>query len=152
MRKYLFPAFLLTVLLSACGKSAAPVPSPNEIWTAIQAEVPLSDMTDTGSDYLESLTGIHPEQCEQAICLLPAMGNAPDEIILVQAVGEDAAQNIQQQLEDRLDYKKRSVQQYLTEYQPIVANGVVRRDGLIVSLIVSPQIDKIIQIYDGLTK
>lgn len=150
MRKYLFPVLILAVLLSACGRRTGQLPLPDELWAAIQAEVTLPDMTDTGSDYLESLTGIRPEQYEQALCLLLAEGTAPDEIILVQAVDENAAQDIQRKLEDRLDYKSRSVQQYLTEYQPMVADGVVRRDGLAVSLIVSEQIDEIIQVYIGL--
>lgn len=150
MRKYLFPVLILAVLLSACGGRTGQLPLPDELWAAIQAEVTLPDMTDTGSDYLESLTGIHPEQYEQALCLLLAEGTAPDEIILVQAVDEDAAQDIQRKLEDRLDYKSRSVQQYLTEYQSVVEGGVVRQDGLAVSLIVSAQIDEIIQVYIGL--
>ena len=58
-----------------------------------------------------------------------------------------AAQKIQQKLENRLDYKRQSTEQYFTEYQPMVQAGVVRLDGLVVSLIVSDQVDEIIDVF-----
>ena len=57
---------------------------------------------------------------------------------------------IQALLDQRLEYKQESGQLYLTEDQPMLQAGVVRRDGLTVSLIVSGQADEILRVYDGL--
>lgn len=49
-----------------------------------------------------------------------------------------------------MDYKQESGQLYLTEYQPVLQAGIVRRDGLTVSLIVSDQLEDIMRVYDSL--
>ena len=49
-----------------------------------------------------------------------------------------------------LDYKQECGRLYLTEYQPMLRAGVIRRDGLTVSLIVSGQVEEILRVYDGL--
>lgn len=75
---------------------------------------------------------------------------APDEIIIVQRKDNETAENAQELLEKRLEYKQESGQLYLTEYQPILQAGIVQRDGLTGSLIVSGQVEEILLVYDGL--
>lgn len=103
-------------------------------------------MVDTAETDLEALTGIRPDSYDSAVCYRLCEGTAPDEIIIVRGRDEEAAGTIQERLEKRLKYKQESGQLYLTEYQPMLRAGVVRRDGLTVSLIVSGQIDDILRI------
>lgn len=142
-------AALVLLLLPGCGEEKE-LPPPAELLAAIQEEVALPAMIDVAATDLEALTGIGPDAYDSAVCYLPAEGIAPEELIIVLARDDQAAEEVQRLLEARLDYKLRSVQVYLTEYQPMVQAGVVRRDGLTVSLIVSQQVEDIVQVYDGM--
>lgn len=150
MRKYLAAPLILVLLLSGCGARAKELPAPAELFAAIRAQVELPEMIDTAEADLEALTGIGPDSYENAVCYRLYEGTAPDEIIIVRSRDEEAAGSIQALLEKRLDYKRQSGQLYLTEYQPMLQAGVVRRDGLTVSLIVSAQVQEILRIYDNL--
>lgn len=150
MRKYLW-ALLALLLLSGCGGQTRELPPPADLFAAIQAEVELPEMIDTAGTELEALTGIGPELYDSAVCYRLREGTAPDEIILVRGRDEGSAADIQERLEKRLEYKQGSGRLYLTEYQPMLQAGVVRRDGLSVSLIVSGQVDQIQRICGGLT-
>lgn len=150
MRRYLTALAALALLLSGCRAKASELPPPAELLAAIQAEVELPEMVDTAETDLEALTGIGPEDWDSAVCCRLLEGVAPDEIIIVQAGSEEAADRVQELLEKRLAYKQESGRLYLTEYQPMLQDGVVRRDGLTVSLIVSGQAADIARVYDSL--
>lgn len=146
-RKLLALLAIVILLLPSCAIENRDMPTPSQLLMALNEEVALLDMIDVGGEYLEALTGISSEYYDEAVCLQLAEGTAPDEIIIIQAKDEAAAQEIQQKLENRLDYKRQSTEQYFTEYQPMVQAGVVRLDGLVVSLIVSDQVDEIIDVF-----
>lgn len=140
---------VLAVLLSSCGAETKELPAPADLFAAIQAETELPQMVDTAETDLEALTGIRPDSYDSAVCCRLYEGTAPDEIIIVQSRDSEAAAEIQTRLENRLEYKRESGRLYLTEYQPMLQAGTVRRDGLTVSLIVSEQAAEIAQVYDS---
>lgn len=150
MKKYLPILFLLAILLSGCSVETRELPPPAELFDTIQANVDLPEMVDTANTDLDALTGIEPNSYDNAVCYRLYEGTAPDEIIIVQGRDNEAAEKIQELLEKRLEYKQESGQLYLTEYQPMLQSGVVRRYGLTVSLIVSGQVEEILRLYDGL--
>lgn len=136
----------IAILLSSCSVKDRNMLTPSQLLIALDKEVTLPDMIDVGNEYLEALTGIGPEYYDEAVCLQLVEGTAPDEIIIIQAKNEIIAQEIQERLENRLNYKRESTELYFTEYQPMVQAGAVRLDGLVVSLIVSDQVDEIIDV------
>lgn len=140
----------LALLLPGCGAKARELPSPAQLLAAVQAGAELPEMVDTAETELEALTGIGPDRYDGAVCCRLSEGTAPDEFIIVRGRDEKAAGEIQKLLEKRLEYKRESGKLYLTEYQPMLQAGVVRRDGLTVSLIVSEQVDAVMRVYDGL--
>lgn len=148
VRRWKVLFFVCIVFLCACSAPAAELPAPEELFTAIQDAVALPEMVDVADDYLESALGLTPEDCDSAVYYLLAEGMAPDEIVIIKAKDDAFAKEIQKKLEDRLDYKKQAAQLYLTEYMPVIQAGVVRRDGLTLSLIVSEQVEQIVQIYE----
>ena len=150
MEKCLPILFLLAVLLSGCETETRELPPPAELFAAIQADVDLPEMVDTAETDLESLTGIGPDIYDSAVCYRLYEGTAPDEIIIVQGRNNETAEKAQELLEKRLEYKQESGRFYLTEYQPMLQAGIVRRDGLTVSLIVSRQVEEILRLYDSL--
>lgn len=150
MKKYLPILLLLTMILSGCRSETQELPPPAELFSAIQAKVELPKMVDTAETDLEALTGIESDTYDCAVCYRLYEGTAPDEIIIVHARDNEMSREIQLLLEKRLGYKRESGELYLTEYQPMLRDGVVRLDGLTVSLIVSERVDEIVQIYNAL--
>lgn len=150
MKKCLPILFLLAILLFGCNVETRELPPPAELFDTILADVELPEMVDTTDTDLEALTGIGPDSYDGAVCYRLYEGTAPDEIIIVQGKDNETAEKAQELLEKRLEYKQESGQLYLTEYQPMLQAGIVRRDGLTVSLIVSGQVEEILRLYDGL--
>ena len=138
------------MILSGCRSETQELPPPTELFAAIQAKVELPKMVDTAETDLEALTGIESDTYDSAVCYRLYEGTAPDEIIIVHARDNEMSREIQLLLEKRLGYKRESGELYLTEYQPMLRDGVVRLDGLTVSLIVSERADEIVQIYNAL--
>lgn len=139
---------LIPVLLASCAGKTAELPAPQALFEEIQQRVELPEMVDLAEELLLDSTGIEEESYDSAVCCLLSEGMGPDEIIIVKAADDKAADNIQEKLRARLDYKEAAAQVYLTEYMPLIQEGVVRRDGLTVSLIVSEKVEEIVQIYD----
>ena len=150
MKKYLPILLLLTMILSGCRLETQELPPPTELFAAIQAKVELPKMVNTAETDLEALIGIESDTYDSAVCYRLYEGTAPDEIIIVHARDNEMSREIQLLLEKRLGYKRESGELYLTEYQPMLRDGVVRLDGLTVSLIVSERADEIVQIYNAL--
>lgn len=150
MRRRLILLMALAAVLSGCTAQARELPPPAQLFAAIQTQVELPEMVDTAGTDLEALTGIGPDCCDGAVCLRLREGTAPDEIIIVRGQDEEAAGEIQELFEKRLEYKQEAGRLYLTEYQPMLQAGVIRRDGLTVSLIVSERAEEIERVYAGL--
>jgi len=150
MKKLSFILCLLLLVPLGCSRSErTQLPAPAALFDEISTAAQLPAMTDVAADFLETDTGIDPAACDGAVYFLLELGTAPDEIIIVRAKTEADAADIMTRLENRLAYKEESAQVYLTEYLPMIQNGVVRRDGLTVSLIVSDQMEAILKVYDN---
>ena len=143
--------FLLTVLafLTACGETAAELPLPDGLFTQIQSAVPMENMVDVSEDFLESNLGITAEDHNGAVYYITAVGASCEEIIILRAKDEKGAAAFYEIFETRLAYIEKSAQNYLTEYLPMIASAALRKDGLTVSLIVSPHVAEIEQVYDS---
>ncbi len=150
MRRYLAVVIVLILPLFGCGAPAGQLPPLAELFAAVQAQVELPEMVDTAGTDLEALTGIGPDTYDGAVCYRLLEGTAPDEIIIVRGRDSAAAGAIQERLEKRLEEKREAGRLYLIEYQPMLQAGVVRRDGLTVSLIVSGQVEEISRVYENL--
>ena len=149
MKCRIFTALLLVALLSSCSAKEVNLPPPSEMFIAIGSAVGLPEMVDVVDELMEENTGIEPSDYDNAVYLILEVGLAPDEIVIVRAKDNAAAAAIQEKLEKRLAYKEKSAENYLTEYLPMIKNGVVRRDGLTISLIVSEHSAQIVEIYDN---
>ena len=135
--------------LSSCSSHQEKSPDPRELMERIQEAVALPEMTDVAEDYLEMNTGIEAQSYDSAVYCLLTSGTGADEIAIIRGTDEEQADAIQEKLENRLDYKERSAQVYLTENMPVIQGAVIRRDGLTVSLIVSEQAEQIVEVYDS---
>ena len=148
MKKIKVFVVALVMLLTACGAEKSVLsPEPAALFSQIEQTVSVGGMVDVAATFLEDELGITAEEYESAVYYLVEAGLAPDEIVIVKAKDEAAAVQIREKLEDRLAYKEESAQLYLTEFMPVIQNGVVRQDGLTVSLLVSEQVEQIEEVY-----
>ena len=142
-------ALLIAAGLSACSAKQAELPEPGQLFETIQEAVQLPEMVDVAADMLEANTGISAGEYTGAAYYIPMDSVMPEEIILIRAVDDGAARDIREKLESYLDYRVEAARVYLTEYMPVLQAGVVRRDGLTVSLIISEQVSEITAVYDN---
>lgn len=147
------PVLLATafLVLPGCGAKKEASPEPAELYAAIEKQADLPDeLTDLTQELLEDFTGISPEEYESAVYYLAEAGLAPDEIAIVKAKDTDSADHIQILLQKRLDDKQKAAENYLTEFMPILKAGVVRRDGLTVSLLVTANMENVLSACSSL--
>ena len=138
---------LVLIGLTACSSGKAELPGPGELYETIRTAVELPAMSDVAGYMLEANTGITPDEYDAAVYYILEEGMAPDQIILIRAKGENAAAVIEEKLDSWLTYQEEGSRMYLTEYMPLFQAGVVRRDGLTVSLIVSDRVEEIVKVY-----
>jgi hypothetical protein len=136
-------------LLLSCSPKELALPEPAELFESVKAKVELPEMDEVAADYLNESTGVEESEYSSAVHYILSAGLAPDEIVIIKAKDSQAAAAILQKLENRLDYKEKSAENYLTEYLPMIKKGLVRRDGLTVSLIVSVKSEEIAGVYDS---
>lgn len=139
---------LLAAILTACANQKAALPSPAQLFEELENSVSLPKMSEVSAYMLEENTGISSEDYEEAVYYILEAGMAPDQIIIVLANDETSAAAVEEKLQSWLDYQIKASQNYLTEYMPLLQAGVVRRDGLTVSLIVSPDVEEILSFYN----
>lgn len=138
---------LVLISLTACSAGKAQLPEPDKLYEEIRASVELPAMSDVAEYMLEANTGITPDEYDGAVYYIPEEGMAPDQIIIVCAKDETSAAEVEEKLNSWLIYQEEGSRMYLTEYMPLFQAGMVRRDGLTVSLIVSAQADEIAEVY-----
>ncbi|MDR1589147.1 MAG: DUF4358 domain-containing protein [Oscillospiraceae bacterium] len=148
MKKIIIAAALM-ILLTSCAAKDASLPDPADLYAAIESAVELPEMIDVTGEYLEPTIGVEAIEYDSAVYYIPPVGVTPDEIVIVKAKDTAAAKIIQEKFETRLAYKAKSAENYLTEYLPIINDGVIRRDGLIVSLIVTDKAAQIVEIFNN---
>ncbi len=129
----------------------APEPlTPEEVYQAIAAVAAFPGMVEMADPYLLDNIGVKPEQYTDAVYYLVEQGTDPDEIVIVSAVDDAAAQDVQAKLEQWLARRIDGAQSYLAENLPILEAGVVRRDGNTVALLITSNIDGVQTVYDSL--
>jgi hypothetical protein len=140
---------LIAAIAAGCAKKAAELPEPSVLYSAVQSAAGLSDMIELSPAELLDLTGIADNQYSLCAAYRTGLGMLPDEVIIIRAVDADDALDVESKLKDRVEYKRKSAMVYLTENLPTIEAGVVRRDGLTVTLIVAEGIEAAIEAYEN---
>ena len=151
----IFTVLALLCLLSACTDRAeeiqdtAPVVpmTPTALYTQIADAAPLPAMITLTAEELFDVIGIDPAWYTESAAYFAADGTSPDEILIFRAVDDASASALEEVLHARLQYKQDSAAQYLTENQAMLEDGTVRRDGLTVALLVTADMDAVLDVY-----
>lgn len=136
--------------LVGCSKNAETVSVDlTEVRSALISAQGTNEAYLLETDALKNLYGIEAEDVQQSASYATMAGTFPDEVILVQAVDEKAAERIQTSLETRLDEVKVQSQTYDPENYAAAMACSVRVDSTYVALILSPQQELLQEVYDG---
>lgn len=168
MKKIIVPltiALLAALLLLAgCGKkqsnqnsndSSDPDPAPVELnvqeaMAALLEKAPINDsLTLSEADMLD-FYGIPAEDMEDFAAVTSSIGLTAEEIVLVKAADEVAAQEIEAHLKDRLEARKSEFKDYQPDQYDILTKCKVERNGLYVAMILSPQVEELQSLYQDL--
>ncbi len=143
---------LLLGLLAACGgaeggeaadagetaDAEAAHPDVNELYARIQEKIELPEMIPLAEKRLQSMTGIDPAACPQALVAICGDGLRVDEIWLVEAADEDAAQAIADLANARVQQLATETENYLPDQYAVVSQARVLRIGSYAALFISP--------------
>ena len=119
---------------------------------AIITIVGVADPLDVPTSRLSSLYGIDASLVKQSACFVTIEGAFPDEIVMIEAVNEDAASSIKSLLNNRLAEVKEQSKSYDAENYALAQQCSVDKKGLFVTMFLTPQHANMKVIYDGLVK
>ena len=121
-----------------------------EIRQQILTQLEISDPFLLETDALMNLYGIGADQVKQSGCFVTMAGTFPDEIILVEAVDENAVVSIQHCLQNRLNEVLVQSETYDPDNYAAAQQCQVLVNGLHISLILSPRQAEMTEIYQNM--
>lgn len=144
-------ALLMLLGVSACGggKQAAADLDVKAVMADMLAKYPIQDGMELNESDMLNFYGIQAEDMEAFAADLAADGITANEIVLVKAKDEDSAKNVETKLQSRLDARRNELNGYLPDQYEIVEKSEVKRDGVYVRLIISPQQDQLVELYNS---
>lgn len=141
----------LALTLCACGGEASTQATQAtqakldlaEIYTGMAESLPQMIQMDEAT--LRDYCGVPPENYTQAVAAVNYNGLETDEIWLIEATDEAAADSIQEMAELRLKMKGEETESYAPEQYKVVQKAKLIREGLYIALIVTPESEALAQ-------
>lgn len=119
-----------------------------DTYAKIQEQVTLPEMVNLDTTKkLDRYYGIQAEDVEDYAGGINNSGVQQDEIVLIKATSDDAAQRIVEALQTRYDAKISENENYNPEQAAMIKACKIEQDGLYISMIISPDAEKITEIY-----
>lgn len=144
----------LALLLAACGAAPAPEtaapaaetqagesPDLEAVYQNFEETFELPEMAAVSEKRRDAILGIAPEDCLQAVTVLCGDSVRADEIWMIEAADDDAADRIAELAQARLDQRAQEMENYLPDQLQIVKQAKLVREGRFVGLFVSPDAD-----------
>lgn len=144
----------LALLLAACGAAPAPEtaapaaetqagesPDLEAVYQDFEESFELPEMAAVSEKRRDAILGIAPEDCLQAVTMLCGDSVRADEIWMIEAADDAAADRIAELAQARLDQRAQEMENYLPDQLQIVKQAKLVREGRFVGLFVSPDAD-----------
>lgn len=155
-------AFVMIFALAACsdntgdgnsdGNSDTAVVDIETVKETIISELSITDARSLDSSRLLDLYGIKEEDVTASACFVTMNAIFPDEVIMVNAVNKDKAQEIVELLQTHLDAVKVQSQSYDAENYAIAQKCEVMTEGLTVALFLSPDQEAMVEIFNRIAE
>ena len=145
-------AIMLLTLASCGGKTAKVELNFDEICQKISESVSMPEETIElqGEDLLDYY-GIESEKVAEYKAVQDACGYK-DEIVLIKAVDESAAAEIESLLNEHIDYQKDSMKNYDPAQYEILGASEVTVNGVYVAMFISAEQSTMLEIYNSFIK
>lgn len=141
---------LLLLVAAACGGEQKTADlDVKAVMADMLKQYPIQDGMELSESDLLNFYGIQSEQVEAFAADLAADGITANEIVLIKAKDEDSAAEVETKLQNRLDARRNELNGYMPDQYEIVEKSEVKRDGVYVRLIISPQQDALVDIYNS---
>ncbi len=114
----------------------------------VRSEVTLpKEMTDFTAKRIKRTLGIEEDQMADYAGTICSDGLKQEQIIYIKAKDEDAAADIEKKLQDNLQATYNAIKNYDQDQVEMIEKAKVLREGLYVSLVISPDDEKIRSIF-----
>jgi len=153
MKKTIMISLVLVLLLSlvACGAAPSgetPVDMDmNAVYTQMGQTVTIPEMLTLNESLMLDYCGIRSEDVAQAVVVICADSLRTDEIWLLEAVNEDAAQKLVDLANKRLTKKGEESVTYSPAQYAVVQKAQLLQEGNYIALIVSPDSEAMAQVF-----
>lgn len=149
-KQFVSIALLICVLLSACGSSKAPITVDlNNLYGSLSETENIKEMISVSPDKAYILFGINPDDCLQEITAVCSESLLADEIWLVEAKDEAAAERIKELADVRISQKADELRDYLPDQYKVVENAKLICHGNYVFLIIHPDPDALVTLINN---
>ena len=141
---------LCAALLAACGGEEAPKSvqmQAQEVYTQLSEKAVKSAMLKLNESLLLDLCGIRSEDVKQAVVAICEDSLLTDEVWVVEATDEAAAQRIIELAKNRLKKKGEESITYSPEQNAIVKKAEILTCGNYFALLVSPDVEAMAELF-----
>lgn len=149
---FLLTAVLLASVAGCSGAGQGGKLDPAAVYAAIRDEIQMPEMMEVPESILLDYYGIDSADFDSAVFYMCVDSLKADEIVIVSAVDQGASARLESLLQARLKSKADQAEGYSPEQFAVIQKCAVRRDGLTVAMIVSPDAARMTEIYQGFLK
>ena len=150
MRKRLLPLLLLlALLLPGCGSKSAQTADLQRVYDEAVGGADCPEMLLLNEQRVKNYYGIDPAACRQLIMAVSDDGLRVDEIWLIQAADEAAAEQLLALAQSRLDQLAAETENYLPDQYAVVRDSRALRVGSYVALLISPDAAEMEELFRG---
>lgn len=152
MKKMIAAALAAWMLLTLAACSGGSKTADFDVQAAMDdmlSAAPISDPLTLGESDMLDFYGIQGEDMESFAAVLCSTGISAQEIVLVEGSSEEGAKRVEEKLQSRLENRKSEFKDYLPDQYDIVSQCQVARDGLYVRMIIHPEAESLVEIYQG---
>ncbi len=143
-------AFLALFSFSSCGggESSGDVDLA-ELKNQMVADLSIENANDIPTESLMNLYGITADEVAAQASFTTMSGSFPDEVVMIKAKDENAGNSVAEKLETRVEEVKVQSENYDAENYALAQKCRVLQSGVYVAMFLSPNYDKMAEIWNG---
>lgn len=150
MKKWILCVVMVLALVLLCACGAGKKCDLSTLREAMLSAMNPDDVMELDKSDIESLYDIQSEDMRQYVALMAKTSINSDEIILIEATDDAAAERIEERLNARYQAKLEEARAFLPGECEKVEACSVERSGRFISLIVSSQVEELTALYHDL--